>query len=328
MLKKCNILLVICTLCISFSCQNKQVDFSVGVCFDVLSDEQSYDFAQHIKKRVEELDGQAIIRTARGSHQRQLDQAQKLINSGIKILVIKAVDQQKAADIVEYAHLHKVKVIAYDKLILNCDLDYMVSYDYRLIGQRQAQAMAEIEPRGSYVLLGGPAGNRNVYAARKGQLSALKKDIKRKRITIILDTVAPNPDHETGYKIARRLLENGKIFDAVLASNDELAGGAIQALQEAVGSDGLSLAGKILVAGVDAETLALRRIDRGLQTFTIYKPVKVASYTVARIAFLFATKQVVKGTVSFIHNKSKKVPATFIPTILVSRENSQIVESD
>ena len=58
--------------------------------------------------------------------------------------------------------------------------------------------------------------------------------------------------------------------DAVVASNDGTAGGAIQALAEQ------KLAGKVLVSGQDADLAACQRIVAGTQTMTIYKPIKLA----------------------------------------------------
>ena len=60
----------------------------------------------------------------------------------------------------------------------------------------------------------------------------------------------------------------GHEIDAVIASNDGTAGGAIQALEEE------KLAGKVIVTGQDAELAACQRIMRGTQAMTIYKPLK------------------------------------------------------
>lgn len=54
---------------------------------------------------------------------------------------------------------------------------------------------------------------------------------------------------------------------AVLASNDGLAGGAIQALREH------NLAGKVAVSGQHADLAAVICIAQGVQSMTVYKPV-------------------------------------------------------
>ena len=76
---------------------------------------------------------------------------------------------------------------------------------------------------------------------------------------------------ENAKKIANAAITKaGPNFDAILASNDGTASGAIQALSEE------GLAGKILVTGQDAELSACQRIANGTQAMTIYKPAVTA----------------------------------------------------
>ena len=63
-------------------------------------------------------------------------------------------------------------------------------------------------------------------------------------------------------------LKKTKNIVAVVASNDSIAKGAIDALTEA------KLAGKVAVSGQDAELGACQRIVAGTQTMTVYKPLK------------------------------------------------------
>jgi hypothetical protein len=89
--------------------------------------------------------------------------------------------------------------------------------------------------------------------------------------------------HEDGRRIgnrktqrrsrARQLQKPDANFDAILASNDGTAGGAIQALSEE------GLAGKVLVTGQDAELSAASGSSTALQAMTIYKPLLAACQT-------------------------------------------------
>ena len=54
---------------------------------------------------------------------------------------------------------------------------------------------------------------------------------------------------------------------AIVASNDGMAGGAIQALADH------HLAGKVLVSGQDADLAAIIAIAQGTQSMTVYKPI-------------------------------------------------------
>ena len=70
--------------------------------------------------------------------------------------------------------------------------------------------------------------------------------------------------------------------DAVVAANDGVAGGAIQALAEQ------NLAGKTLVSGQDAELSACQRIAAGTQSMTVYKPIERLAYKAAEVAVKMA----------------------------------------
>ena len=87
------------------------------------------------------------------------------------------------------------------------------------------------------------------------------------------------------------LTRTGKKVDAIVASNDGTAGGAIQALGEQ------KLAGKVLVTGQDADLAACQRIVAGTQTMTVYKPIKALAYKAAEVAVQMAKKQPLAPTI-------------------------------
>ena len=74
------------------------------------------------------------------------------------------------------------------------------------------------------------------------------------------------------------LTANNNKIDAVVASNDATAGGAIQALSAQ------GLAGKVAISGQDADLAGVKRIIAGTQTMTVYKPITELANTAAEIA--------------------------------------------
>ena len=77
-----------------------------------------------------------------------LNRPEKCWKSGIDALVIVAVDQNEAAKIVELAHKYNVKVLSYDRLIKNCDLDLYISFDNVEVGTLQADYLTKRMPAG------------------------------------------------------------------------------------------------------------------------------------------------------------------------------------
>lgn len=77
--------------------------------------------------------------------------------------------------------------------------------------------------------------------------------------------------------------------DAIIAANDALASGAIEALPA-------NLKGKVLVTGQDADLNSLRFIIAGTQTMTIYKPIKPVAQLAGEIAMKLAKGVKIEGT--------------------------------
>jgi D-xylose transport system substrate-binding protein len=103
--------------------------------------------------------------------------------------------------------------------------------------------------------------------------------------------------------------------DAVVASNDGTAGGAIQALAEQ------KLTGKVLVTGQDADLAACQRILAGTQTMTIYKPLTKEAAKAAEMAILLARKQPIPDKTVGVNNGKKDVPSILLEPIAVDKGN-------
>ena len=110
------------------------------------------------------------------------------------------------------------------------------------------------------------------------------------------------------------ITKNGPNFDAILASNDGTAGGAIQALTEE------GLAGKIIVTGQDADLAACQRIAQGTQAMTVYKPIQSIATQAAELALKLAQRKPVIAR-DAVDNGTVDVPTVLLDIISVTKEN-------
>jgi D-xylose transport system substrate-binding protein len=101
---------------------------------------------------------------------------------------------------------------------------------------------------------------------------------------------------------------------AIVASNDAVAGGAIQALQTQ------NLSGRILVSGQDADLPALQRIVAGTQAMTVYKPVSELAPRAAEAAVRLAKKEKIE-TKAKINNGKIDVPSILLEPVTVDKNN-------
>ncbi|PNR93892.1 D-xylose ABC transporter substrate-binding protein [Petrotoga sp. 9PWA.NaAc.5.4] len=267
----------------------------------------------------EKLGAKVIVQSSNNDDLLQISQVENMINQGVDVLVIIAHDGNIMGSIVKEAHANGVPVIAYDRLLMNSDLDYFITFDPIKIGEYQAQYLVNKKPTGNYFLLGGSPTDNNAHLVRQGQMNILQPYIDRGDIKIVGDQWAKNWSAQEAMNIIENALTATKNqIDVIVASNDSTAGGAIEALKEQ------GLAGKVLVSGQDADLVACRRIVEGTQTMTVYKPIKSIA-TQAAIMAVSVVKDIHVVTNGTANNGVKEVPTFYLEPIPVDMNN--IVET-
>src|SRR5688572_23453566 len=245
----------------------------IGFSMDTLKEERWQRDKMLVEQRAKEIGAVLDVQVANGDDAVQTRQADNMLTKGVDVLIVAPHNGEIAASIVEAAHRRGVPVIAYDRLIRNSDVDLYISHQVERMGEMQAEYALKHKPRGNYVLIGGSPTDFNALLLRNGQMKILKPAIDRGDIKIISQQFAKEWRADEALRITEdALTRTGKKIDAIVASNDGTAGGAISALEAA------GLAGKVLVTGLDAEQVALERNVRGEQTTTIYTPIQPLAF--------------------------------------------------
>ncbi len=301
----------------AFASKEKPV---IGLSLDTLKEERWQRDRDTFTAAAEKLGATVIVQSANSDDTRQIRDVESLISRGVDVLVIVPHNGEAMGRAVKSANEAKIPVIAYDRLIKNASIDYYLSFDNVKVGEAQAAYAAARFPKDRKArivrLYGAPTDN-NAKMFKQGQDNILLPLIAAGKVEVVHEDWALDWKPENGKKIMNAALTKvGRNLDAVIASNDGIAGGAIQALTE----DGL--AGKVLVTGQDADLAACQRILRGTQAMTIYKPLKNLATLAARIAVDVAKgqKPAAAGT---LDNGTKKVPSIFEKVVSVDRENLQ-----
>ncbi len=215
-----------------------------------------------------------------------------------------------------------IKVLSYDRLILNADIDAYISFDNERVGFMQAEAVLKAKPEGNYYLLGGSPTDNNAKLLRAGQERALKEAVDSGKVKIVGSQWVKEWSPTEALSIMENALTAAQNkIDAVVASNDGTAGGAIQALAAQ------GLAGKTAVSGQDSDLAAVKRLVDGTQTVTVYKPLKLIAEEAAKL-----TVQMVKGEKpefnGKIDNGSKEVDTLLLTPTAVTKDNIDIYVTD
>jgi len=288
----------------------------IGFSMDTLKEERWHRDRDLFKAKVEALGAQVLVQAANGDDALQNSQAENLLTQGVKVLVVVPHNAKTTATIVESAHKAGVPVIAYDRLILDSDLDYYISFDNVKVGEIQAEYLVKRKPTGNYVLIGGAPTDNNARLFRDGQMKVLQPLIDKGDIKVVADQWANNWQPSEGLKIMENALtKNNNKVDAVVASNDGLAGAAIQALTEQ------KLAGQVVVSGQDAELAGCQRIAAGTQSMTVYKPIQLLAERAAEMAVNLAKKQPIADATQKVNNGKRDVPSVLLAPVSVDKEN-------
>lgn len=277
---------------------------------------------KYLKKQFKAKKIRAIVRDAKNDAQTQYKQAEELIlKYRVKTLIIVPEDSEKAKRIVDLAKKHGVKVIAYDRLILNCDLDLFIGNDVINIGEQIAKAATSSVSSGNYVIIGGGRVDENSRLIRIGVDNILEEKNRFGEIKIIFDEYTKNWKREEAYNIMQKLIKSNKKIDAILAFNDNLALGAIDAIEES--NSPIYDLNKIFIVGQDATVEGCRSIVQGKLDRTIYKPIHIEAYTTAMIACKVAQNKSISEFITGVTNNGKKLVSSItIPyTHIVGEHN-------
>jgi D-xylose transport system substrate-binding protein len=255
--------------------KNPKIGFSI----DDLRVERWVRDRDFFSAEAEKLGAKVFVQSADASEQRQIAQIENLISRGVDVLVIVPYNATVLNNAIREAKKSNIKVISYDRLILNADIDAYISFDNAKVGEMQAAGLVQLKPKGNYYLLGGAPTDNNAKMLREGQLKILQPLIDKGDIKVVgKQWVKDWSASEAMSIIENALTANNNKIDAIVASNDGTAGGAIQALASQ------KLSGKVVVSGQDADLAAVKRVIAGTQAMTVYKPLKLIATEAAKLA--------------------------------------------
>jgi D-xylose transport system substrate-binding protein len=270
----------------------------------------------------EKLGAKVFVQSANASEQRQISQIENLISRGVDVIVIVPFNATVLTNTIKEAKKAGIKVVSYDRLILNADIDAYISFDNEKVGEMQAAGVVKAQPRGNYYLLGGSPTDNNAKMLREGQMKVLKPLVDKGEIKIVGQQWVKDWSPTEALSIVENALTaNDNKIDAIVASNDGTAGGAIQALAAQ------KLAGKVPVSGQDADLAAVKRVIAGTQALTVYKPLKLIASQAAKLAVQLVRKEKPAYN-SHYDNGAKQVNTVLLKPTALTRANVDILVKD
>lgn len=301
-------------LALSIACKKEplRIGFSVG---DFSSDRWSQE-PQIFQDEATALGAEVLFEYAYGDPVQQVEQVKKLISSGIQVLIIFPTSAEGWESIIEDAHHAGITVIAYDRMLKNADVDYYFSFFNEDVGRQQAQYAVDHRPSGNYILLGGPTSDYNSLLLMQGQKEVLQPYVDRGDITIVLEKHLNTWNSIDAYNEIQQFLDEKMVkIDAILAANDELAGGSIMALEML--QDSIDM----IITGQDASVGGCQNIINGTQSMTVYKSIRMLAKEAAQSAVKLARGEAISNATGKVSNGMEDIPSVLLKTVMVDKTN-------
>jgi len=298
-------------------------DITVGVSWSNFQEERWKTDEAAIKAELAKLGAKYISADAQSSPAKQLTDVESLITQGATALIILAQDAEAIRPAVEKAVNEGIPVVAYDRLIENQDAFYL-TFDNKEVGRVQAREVVKLKPEGNYVLIKGSSQDPNANFLADGQKEVLKAAIDGGKIKIVGEAYTDGWLPANAQRNMEQFLTaNDNKVDAVIASNDGTAGGAVAALAAQ------GLAGQVPVSGQDADFAALNRVALGTQTVSVWKDSRELGKTAADIAVDLAKgKEMddIEGVVTWNEGpKGVEMNSLFLAPVPITKDNLDAV---
>ncbi len=296
-------------------------DLTVGVSWSNFQEERWKTDEAAIKAALEAAGASYVSTDAQSSSAKQLSDVESLIAQGVDALIILAQDSQAIGPAVQAAADEGIPVVGYDRLIEDPRAFYL-TFDNVEVGRMQARAVLEAAPEGNYVMIKGSPTDPNADFLRAGQQEVLQEAIDAGKITIVAEAYTDAWLPANAQRNMEQILtaQNNEV-DAVVASNDGTAGGAVAALT-AQGMEGIP------VSGQDGDYAALNRVAQGTQTVSVWKDARDLGREAGEIAVSLAGGTAmadIEGAQEWTSPGGTTLWAKFLAPVPVTADNLEMV---
>jgi len=222
-----------------------------------------------------DANGQKVqIEDAQGDVAKQLDQINNFIASGVTAIIVNAVDTSATQAMSDAAAAANIPLVYVNRQPINVDT---LPDNQAFVASNEVDSGTLETLEVCRLLKEGGKAEANVYVMQ-GELSnqaAVQRTADIHDViggtecgvkVNIIDEQTANWSRDEAQTLMTNWLSTGTAFDAVIANNDEMAIGAIQAMK----AGGIDMA-SVIVAGIDATQDALAAMAAGDQDITVFQ---------------------------------------------------------
>ncbi|WP_445002396.1 ribose ABC transporter substrate-binding protein RbsB [Exiguobacterium alkaliphilum] len=244
--------------------ETKDGDFKIGLSISTLNNPFFVALKDGAEEQATELDATLTVADAQNDAAKQVSDVEDMIQKGMDLILINPTDSEAVGAAVQSANDAGIPVITVDRNAESGDVVAHVASDNVAGGKLAGEYMVELVGEGGKVVelegIPGASATRDrgqgFNEAIDGQLDVVAKQ-------------SANFDRAQGLTVMENILQDNKDIVAVFAHNDEMALGAVQALNSAGLND-------VKVIGFDATDDAVKAVEDGTMAATVaQKPTEI-----------------------------------------------------
>jgi inositol transport system substrate-binding protein len=278
---------------------------NVGVCMAYFDDLFLTNLREAMAATAKEKGVKLQFEDAQGDIGKQLSQIQNFIAQKVDAIVVNPVDSSATAQMTNLIKGAGIPLVYVNRQPLEPlkpeEPIVYVGSDENVSGKLEAEGIAKLlNNKGNVVIMMGELATQAAILRTEGAEKVFKEhpDLK------VVQKQTANWRRNEAIDLMNNWLVAGTKIDAVCANNDEMAIGAIIALQQA-GKDPK----KVVVGGVDATRDALAEMEKGNLAVTVFQDAKGQG------------KAVVESVAKLLKKEKFESPYVYVPFELVTKEN-------
>lgn len=309
----------------------------IGVAMPTQSLQRWNQDGSNMKSELEGKGYKVDLQYANNDVNTQVQQIENMITKGCNILVIASIDGSALTDVLSKAADNDIKVIAYDRLIMQSEnVDYYATFDNFKVGVTQGEYIEEKldlkNSNGPYniELFAGAPDDNNATFFFNGAMSILKPYIDSGKLVVpsgqkeFTEVATQSWDSAKAQARMDNIITanyaSGKKLDAILSSNDSVAIGVVASLQNA----GYGSADKPypILTGQDCDKPNVIAMINKQQSMSVFKDTRtLAKKVVEMVNALVDGKEAEVNDTKTYDNGAKVVPSFLCDPVSVTVDN-------
>jgi len=280
-----------CAAITNYSAKSNE-KIKIGICIADFSDRFKFYMLKEMKDYSQSLNDVEIEYVdAKMDSNTQLAQVENFISEGVDVLVVNPVDRDSTNPISDKAKAAGIPIVSFNNNFQNQnDIECSVDSDLKQSGILEIEYLAKkVNYKGNVAIIMGTMGEDGQRLRTQAFHEVIDKypDMK-----IVAEQTA-QWNRAKGKALMESWLESSKDINVVACENDEMAIGALTAIEEA------GKLGKIAVGGIDATPDALDYLKRGKLAVTVFPNGSGQSQAVLDTAVKVAKGEKVEKTINF-----------------------------